>query len=192
MNTVFQAAPEPESPTAGRTPAEAVEICLMRTAEALWATGAANDPEIREMLGLVRDSMARGRPLDMLETLARVKGHEEERLGAALLPLTNAVASFMKPSPACIPFAGKLIAPSAFYDSFDKMHELGKMLMAPVIFAEDSDAIGTGSVNPIAAQILGEEIQHAVAKRLGIRPFITVSCMEYESWSFLCRKHFEL
>lgn len=192
MNMVFQAAPEPESRSTGRTPAEVVEMCLMRTAEALRATGAANDLEIRETLGIVRDSADRGKPIELLETLARVKGHEEERLGAALLTLTNAVASFMKPSPACIPFAGRLIAPSAFYDSFDKMHELGKQLLAPVIFAEDTDAIGTGSVNPIAAQILGEEIQYAVAKRLGIRPFITVACMEYESWTFLCRKHFEL
>jgi hypothetical protein len=61
-----------------------------------------------------------------------------------------------------------------------------------VVYAEDTDAIGTASVNPIAAQILGEEILLAVSKRFGIRPFITCARMEYEPWAFLCRKHFEL
>ncbi len=192
MNTAFQAATGPDSRPADRTPAEIVEACYVRTAEALSATGAATDAQLREALAMVRDSMDMGKPLDLLDSLARVQGHEEERIGAALLVLSKAVASTMKPSPASIPFAGKLIAPSAFYDSFDTMHELGKLLLAPVIFAEDTDAIGTGSVNPIAAQLLGEEIQNAAAQRFNIRPFLTVTCMEYESWTFLCRKHFEL
>jgi len=175
-----------------RTPAEVVETCLVRTAEALRAVGAATDQELHEALARVRNSMARERPLDLLDVLARVKGYEEENIAPAILGLSDAVASTMKPAPACVPFAGKLIAPSAFYDSFDTMHKLGKQLLTPVIFAEDTDAIGTGSVNPIAALILGEEIQRAVAKRFGIRPFMTVARMEYESWAFLCRKHFEL
>ena len=174
------------------THAEIADNCFVRTAQALGVARVADDHEIKAALAIVRDSMEKGKPLDLLETLARVKGHEEERIGAAILALSDAVASTMNPSPACIPFASKLIAPSAFYDAFDSMHELGKLLLTPVIFAEDTDAVGTGSVNPIAAQILAEEIHQAVAKRLGIRPFVTVARMEYESWAFLCRKHFEL
>lgn len=195
MNTVFQAAPPASAPApraGGMSPAQIVETCFIRTAEALSATASASDSEIQEALQRVRDSIERGKPLDLLEALARVKGHEEERIGAAILELSDAVASTMNPAPACIPFASKLIAPSAFYDSFDAMHELGKLLLSPVIFAEDTDAIGTGSVNPIAARMLGEEIHHAVAKRFGIRPFMTTARMEYEAWAFLCRKHFEL
>jgi hypothetical protein len=192
MNSVFQAAPEPFVRSAGRTHAEIVDLCYVRTAQALGVSRVATDDEIKASLTIVRDSMAKGKPLDLLETLARVKGHEEERIGAAILALSDAVASTMNPTPSCIPFASKLIAPSAFYDSFDAMHELGKLLLTPVIFAEDTDALGTGSVNPIAAQILGEEIHQAVSKRFGIRPFVTVARMEYESWAFLCRKHFDL
>jgi hypothetical protein len=61
-----------------------------------------------------------------------------------------------------------------------------------VIFAEDTDAIGTASVNPVAAAILAAEIEAAVFKRFGIRPFLTVARLDYESWTFLARKHFEL
>jgi hypothetical protein len=192
MSSVFQAAPDTVFRPAGRTHGEIAETCFVRTAQALGLARAASDDEIKAALAIVRDSMEKGKPLDLLETVARVKGHEEERISAAIQALSDAVASTMSPSPSSIPFASKLIAPSAFYDSFDAMHELGKMLLTPVVFAEDTDAIGTGSVNPIAAQILGEEIHQAVSKRFGIRPFITVARMEYESWAFLCRKHFDL
>lgn len=174
------------------TPSEIVEACFVKTAEALSAAGAAGDSQIFEALSKVRESQAKGVPSDLLETLARILGHDEERIGAAILTLSDAVASTLNPSPSAIPFASKLIAPSAFYDSFEAMHDLGKMLLSPVIYAEDTDAIGTGSINPIAAQMLGEEIHYAVGKRFGIRPFMTTARMEYESWAFLCRKHFEL
>lgn len=174
------------------THAEIVEACLVNTAEALRSSGAATDDELDHALANARESMERDMPLDLLESLARVKGHDEERMGAAIQTLSDAVASTLSPIPATIPFASKLIAPSSFYDSFDAMHALGKLLLTPVIFAEDTDAIGTGSINPIAAQMLGSEIHYAVGKRFGIRPFITTARMEYESWAFLCRKHFEL
>ena len=89
-------------------------------------------------------------------------------------------------------FAGKLIAPSAFYESFDQIHKLARLLLSPVVYAEDTDAIGTASANPVASAILAEEIGRQVYKRFGIRPFVTIARLEYESWTFLTRKHFEL
>ncbi|MDE0835582.1 MAG: hypothetical protein OSA84_04440 [Akkermansiaceae bacterium] len=192
MDTQFKAVPEASTPSSEKTPDEIVESCFVLTAEALKLSGAANESDILKALVSVREGQVRGEPLDMLETLARVQGHDEERLGAAILILSDAVASTINPIPASIPFAGKLIAPSAFYDSFDAIHELGKALLTPVVYAEDTDAIGTASINPIAAQMLGDEIHLVVGKRFGIRPFITAARMEYESWAFLCRKHFEL
>ena len=106
--------------------------------------------------------------------------------------LGDRVATILNPSPPLIPFAGKLIAPSAFYDSFDHLHKIARVLLSPVIFAEDTDAIGTASANPVAAVILAEEIRGTVFKRFGIRPFVTVARLDYESWTFLSRKHFEL
>ena len=61
-----------------------------------------------------------------------------------------------------------------------------------MVYAEDTDAIGTASANPIAAAILADEIRAQVHKRFGIRPFVTIARLEYESWTFLARKHFEL
>ena len=171
---------------------EIVETCYVRTAEALNACGAASNQELYDALSRVREGQAKGSPMDLLETLARVMGHDEEKLGGAVQALTKAVASTLNPAPPSIPFATKLISPSSFYESFDEIHELGRLLLAPVIYAEDSDAIGTASVNPIAAMLLAEQTHDAVAKRFGIRPFMTSTCLDYESWAFLCRKHFEL
>jgi hypothetical protein len=91
-----------------------------------------------------------------------------------------------------IPFAGKLIVPTAFYDSFEQIRKISRILLAPVIFAEDTDAIGVASVNPVAASMMAEEIRTEVYKQTGIRPFITLARLDYESWTFITRKHFVL
>jgi hypothetical protein len=130
--------------------------------------------------------------MDLLEVIARVQGHGEEHLGPAVLALGDRVASTQVPYAPLIPFAGKLIAPSAFYEAFDRIHQVARAVLSPVVYAEDSDAIGTASANPIASAILSEEIRNIVYKRLGIRPFVTIARLDYESWTFLTRKHFEL
>jgi hypothetical protein len=165
---------------------------MLRTAEALHDARAASVTEINQAIAMARESHALGKPADLLETLARIQGHDEEHLSPAILELGNKVAQTRTPYPPLVPFAGKLIAPSAFYDSFDQIHKLARLLLSPVVFAEDTDAIGTASVNPIAAAILAAEIESAVFKRFGIRPFLTVARLDYESWTFLTRKHFEL
>lgn len=171
---------------------EIIEKCFVKTAEALSKAGVASDEDIFKALTIARNAEKDSKPVDLIETLARVLGHDEEHITRAISELGAAAASTMHPSPPNIPFASKLIAPSSFYESFDTVHKLGKSLLVPVLYAEDTDAIATGSINPIAASILGEEIYQAVAKRFGIRPFITVVRMDYESWTFLCRKHFEI
>ena len=192
MSSVFQVSPEASGEPKRKTPEEIVEACFVATAEALSKTGVATDDEIFKALSRVRESHKVGEPVDLIDALARVQGHDEEHIGLVIESLSDAVALTLSPIPPCIPFASKLIAPSAFYDSFDAIHQLSKSLLSPVIYAEDTDAIGIASINPIAALILGDEILYAVGKRLDIRPFITTTRMEYESWVFLCRKHFEL
>lgn len=168
------------------------EVCLQRTAEALHECHAATTAEIHQAIATVRESHAEEKPADMIEVIARIQGHEEEHIAAAILELGNKVALGSNPFQPVIPFAGKLIAPSAFYESFDTLHKLARALLSPVVFAEDTDSIGTASINPIATGILAAEIESSVHRRFGIRPFVTTSRLDYESWCFLSRKHFEL
>lgn len=166
------------------------ETCLEQTAAALHEARAATAVEINHGIATARVSHAAGKPADLLEVIARIQGHGEEHLSRAMMELGNKVS--VTGYPPLIPFGGKLIAPSAFYDSFDHIHKIARILLSPVIYAEDTDAIGTASVNPVASFILAEEIRNAVFKRVGIRPFITIARLDYENWAFLTRKHFEL
>lgn len=192
MNSTFQPAAEAPEKKSRATHADIVDECLSRTAEALHISGAATVAQLEAALTAVRQHVSEGRPVELIEWVARAQGHEEEHLGPVIGSLSEAVASTMSPSPALIPFAGKLIGPSAFYESFDQLHRLARLLLSPIIFAEDTDAIGTASVNPIASLILSEEILQTVDRRFGIKPFMTVARMDYESWTFLSRKHFGL
>ena len=171
---------------------ELIETCLAQTAEALIFTRVASQSEVSHAIDLVRSSQVEDKPLDLMEAVARVQGHQEEHMGGIILTLGDRLATVLNPSPPLIPFAGKLIAPSAFYESFERIHKMARALLVPVIFVEDTDSIGVASVNPIAATLLAAKIQEGVARRFDIRPFLTVARLDYESWTFLTHKHFEL
>ena len=171
-------------------PWELAETCLQQTADALHEVRAATPAEISKGVSLAREDHSEKKPSDLIEILVRIQGHDEERLGPAILELGEKVASILTPYAPLIPFAGKLITPSAFYDSFDSIYQIARVLRSPVIYAEDTDSIGIASVNPVALEILSEEIRSLVYKRLGIRPFVTVARLDYESWTFITRKHF--
>jgi hypothetical protein len=169
-----------------------LKTCLDQTIQAIQATGIATDTDIARVKVVFERSVAQGEPLDILEILARVQGAEEEHMGIEVARITHAVSMVLHPSPPLVPFAGKLIAPSAFYESFDQLHKAARALLSPVLYAEDTDAVGTGALNPVAARIMADEILAVVDRRFGIKPFVTSVRMDYESWSFLTRKHFGL
>ncbi len=191
MSSPFQAVLEPPAQAKHGDIWDFAEECLQRTADALHESRSATPSDISQAMANARESHAAGKPADLLETLARVQGHGEEHLGSAILDLGNRTANTLTPYAPLIPFAGKLIAPSAFYESFDHIHKVARALLSPVIYVEDTDAIGTASANPIASSILADEIRNMVFKRFGIRPFVTIARLDYESWTFLTRKHFE-
>ncbi len=183
---------QPMQQTAEGDPWDYAELCLEQTAAAIHESGAASPTELNQAISAARECHVDDKPADLIEILARSQGHEEEHIGDIIVELANKVSATLNPIPQIMPFGGKLIAPSAFYDSFDRIHEIARILLSPVTYAEDTDAIGTASINPVASTILADEIRTAVFKRFGIRPFLTVSRLDYEDWSFLTRKHFEL
>lgn len=185
---------DPDSPIQEEHSAiwDLADDCAIKTAILLHETLSASEGELQRTLEIVRDTHATGRPCEFIEVLARVQGHAEEHVGPAILNLSNRMSMAIQPIIPVIPFAGKLIAPSAFYESFDHMHVLAKLLLCPVLFAEDTDSIGVSSINPISANMLGDNIASAVHRRVGIRPFVSCSRLDYETWTFLTRKHFEL
>lgn len=166
------------------------ETCLEKTSHALIAVKAATPSEVAEAAELCRKSKQEGRPIELLEATAKIHGHEELQMSDAMNALAEKLSITLNTAPPHIPFAAKLITPTAFYESFDRIHRIAADLLVPVIFVEDTDAIGVASINPIAAEMLSQIIQDAVSRRFGIRPFMTILRLDHESWSFLTRKHF--
>ena len=168
------------------------EECLTQTAAAVHNTRAASASEVSHAIAAAREAHAMGIPADLLAEIVKLQGHADEHFSNAILALGNKVAGTLSNYQPLIPFAGKLLAPSAFYDSFDQIHRIARAILSPVIYAEDTDVIGTASINPVASAILAAEIDNTVFKRIGIHPFVTATRLDYESWTFLSRKHFEV
>jgi len=171
---------------------ECLSKCLEQTTEAFRVAGLANETELGTLASRFRQAAEANQPIDLLEALARMQGADDERIAIEVARIGHVVASVISPSPPLIPFAGKLMAPSAFYEAYTQLHELARALLAPVIFAEDTDAIGTGALNPIASRIMAARVLAGVNRRFAIRPFITSVRLDYDSWTFLNRKHFGL
>jgi len=180
------------STTGGRSTEDCLTECLELTIEAFEKSKVASGEEIARVRLRFGHAMNSEEPVDVIHLLARLQGTEEERMGIETARISHAVAGVIAPSPPLIPFAGKLMAPSSFYEAYTQLHELARALLSPVIYAEDTDSIGTGALNPIAARIMAEEIRAAVSRRFGINPFTTAVRTDYDSWTFLSRKHFGL
>jgi len=164
--------------------------CVEQTLAAFKEAGLASGVELEKVKLRYRDKLDNDEPADLIEVLARIQGTDEEHMGIEVSRISHGVATALNPSPPLIPFAGKLIAPSAFYEAYTQLHELAAALRSRVLFAEDSDAIGTGALNPVAARIMAAAIREGVNRRYAIRPFVTAVRLDYESWNFLNRKHF--
>lgn len=192
MSTSSPFAAQPDLPKSDGEIEECRQECLEKTIRAYTASGLATTDEIEKLKVRYAQKISDDQPADLVEILARLQGTEEERMGIEVARISHGIASVINPSPPLIPFAGKLIAPSAFYEAYTQLHELSKALLSPVIFAEDTDAIGTGGLNPVASLIMAERILQAVNRRFAIQPFVTAVRLDYESWNFLGRKHYGL
>lgn len=166
--------------------------CLGQSLAALARVGLADQTTLESVYSDCLEKISAGQPEDPLVTLARLRGTEEEFLGPVVQRFSNTLGMAMSPLPPMLNFVHKLIAPSSFYELFPTLAELGKKLLVPVIFAEDTDAIGVASINPVAADFFAREITTTVHKRFAVRPFVTVVRADYEGWALLVKKHYLL
>ena len=191
MSVAETLSPDP-SAAGERSIEDCLTECLELTIDAFETSKIASGEEIARLRLRFGHAINDEEPTDLIHLLARLQGTEEERMGIETARISHAVAGVIVPSPPLIPFVGRLIAPSSFYEAYTQLHDLAKALISPVIYAEDTDSIGTGALNPIAARIMAKEIGAAVNRRFGITPFTSAVRTDYDSWCFLSRKHFGL
>ena len=179
-------------PEGGATTEEDLHtICLEQTATALYDSGAATEKEIQQAARECYKALDQAQNCELIEFVAHAQGHHEADLQKAILKLSRRAASTLENPPSFIPFASKLIVPNTFYGTYPEMRQICKDLLCPMIYAEDTDAIGIASINPVAATLIAKKIGEIAFSRTGIRPFVTTALLDYQSWCALTRKHFE-
>jgi len=187
-----QAAPESGAGSGNDRHHQLHESCITHTASALRESGTASHEEIESALLHFQHSWQATGFQDLIELIAIARGGDDMALAnAAVLEMGEGVASSLATPPALVPFAGKLITPTAFYNKFTAVRAAAAHLHCPILFAEDNDAVGTGSINPVAAVLMADFIETSVHSLTGIKPFVTAVRMDYPSWMALNRKHFE-
>ncbi len=183
--------PEPD-PAGNRSDGNALHTtCMERTANALFDSGAATQKEIHSAAYRCYEALDLLQHAELIEQVARVQGAGEENISEAVAALSYRLAETMEDPPALVPFAAKLIVPNTFYASHPEILRACHSLLCPVVYAEDTDAVGVASINPVATVIAAEKIREIVFAATGIRPFVTTALVTCKGWRFLIRKHFE-
>ena len=77
-----------------------------------------------------------------------------------------------------------------FYDMNEALLADCLKLMTPVLYAEESEVIGIGSINPAALQISTRTIMQFIADKTGTTPIVSSVLLHHEGWISLCQQQF--
>ncbi len=170
-----------------------LQQCLDESIQALSFSGFVSEAEqesIRQRF--FEDRGTAKRRLDVIECLVKVRHGEDATMADMTEDLSYVASLYLAPSPILVPFVPSISPPNNFYEKHPKLEALSKLLLAPIIFAEDTDVIGVTSLNAVAAEIVGEEVKKYLHSRIGSEPYITVTRIDYRGWANLLNSHFNL
>ena len=122
--------------------------------------------------------------------LAAIEDDDENQYEASIERWSTMLASLVTPIMPPAPFAAKMMTPTAFYEKHPPIYDLARSLQCPILYNEDADVIGVGSINPVTATIFAQALHAYIHGTLGITPYITCVRINYESWKSLTTKHF--
>ncbi|MEO1856242.1 MAG: hypothetical protein ABGY95_02600 [Rubritalea sp.] len=129
-------------------------------------------------------------PAEPLFKLATLEADNESQYEASIERWSTMLASLVTPIMPPAPFAAKMMTPSAFYEKHQPIYDLARSLKCPILYNEDADVIGLGSINPVTATIFAQALHAYITNTQSITPYITCVRMNYESWKSLTSKHF--
>lgn len=137
---------------------------------------------------LVSNSINAG---DILPVMAQLRGIAEAEQGGAIGNWVRAMAPITKKRYSLVPFADRLLGSASIFEKYETLHKVAEALKSPLIFAEDTDVIGFGTLNPVAGSLLSEFVVDYMSAQIGTRPYISIFLLDLSSWERICRKQFE-
>ena len=146
--------------------------CLGQTCALLEEHGLATPAELKELRHHGHGPLKGPRPWDPLEFLAALRIREPEARAREVERLGRSLSHSLGQPLALIPFASRMQTPSVFYDMNEALLADCRKLMTPVLYAEESEVIGIGSINPAALQISTRTIMQFIADKTGTNPIV--------------------
>jgi hypothetical protein len=178
------------SPTEQSAPSATDPDCLEETSKTLAEHSLATPDELRQLRVHGLAPLRGPRPWDPLEFLAALRVRDPDARPIEVERLGRALAQAVGQQLALIPFASKMSTPSNFYDANKDVLVDCRRLMTPVLYAEESEVIGLGSINPISLRLTAERIIATLGERTGTRPIVSRMLLHHDGWIALCQKQF--
>ena len=164
--------------------------CLGQTCALLEEHGLATPAELKELRHHGHGQLKGPRPWDPLEFLAALRIREPEARALEVERIGRSLSHSLGQPLALIPFASRMQTPSVFYDMNEALLADCRKLMTPVLYAEESEVIGIGAINPAALQISTRTIMQFIADKTGTTPIVSSVLLHHEGWISLCQQQF--
>lgn len=182
-------APVPAAPSS----LEALAItCASRTLDALQTRGHLKPNERQHIESVHLKALAEGKPCEVFETITRLSTVAPREIPDFIAGLGLAVAKTLRERVPLMPNLTRMIAPASFFSSFPELAAAARNLLVPVLYSEDIEVIGLGSVNPIPALQMAVLIVRDVPVETGVTPFTSVVRLDYDTWRTLLEKQYSL
>ncbi|WP_156817252.1 hypothetical protein [Rubritalea marina] len=164
---------------------------MQQSAAAFAKAGIASDNDIDVVTRYCMDAWSKNLPVEPLHRLAVEDSNEESQYPFTIERWNMMLASLVSPVMPPAPFAGSMMTPNAFYEKHEPIYDLARSFKCPILYNEDADVIGLGSINPVTATIFAQAAHAYISGTLKISPFITCVRIGYDAWKKLNEKHFE-
>lgn len=164
--------------------------CLSQTCRVLDDHALATPAELKELAHHGHGPLQGPRPWDPLEFLAALRTRDPDARAQEVERLGRSLSQSLGQPLTLVPFASKMPTPSAFYDLNDSLLLECRKLMTPVLFAEESEVIGIGSINPVALRLSARTVMQFIADKTGTTPVVSTLLLHHEGWISLCQQQF--
>ncbi len=168
-----------------------LEHALIRNLAILQQHNLASAEDCSQVAAIVRGNWEKGKGSDPIDVLARLRSGDGNMLDTSVEMIAAKVASSLSFIPTRVPFAGRLIPPTSFYEKYPQITQLARLMKVPVSYTEDLDVIGIASVNPFFANTLAEAISGELRATSPVKPIMSAVRLDYIGWVKMCEKHFK-
>ncbi|SHK32868.1 hypothetical protein SAMN02745181_3624 [Rubritalea squalenifaciens DSM 18772] len=166
------------------------QYVLEQTCSIMSEASMSNESELDQVRGYTIHAWSQGLPCEPLEVLLRLQEPDSSQLEAIMEHTSSMIAQAFSANMLPAPFASTMMTPTSFYEKHEAAYQMAKSFKCPILYNEDADVLGLGSVNPVTATVFGQAMHAYISETQGIRPFISCVRLNYDSWVALCERHF--